>query len=159
MGAIATFDYGAWVARYPEFAAVTSVTAAGYFAEAGIYHDNTRCGLVCDETTQTYLMYMVTAHIAARYSQSAGSPAPGQPQNANTPVGRISSASEGSVSISTENSYPAGTAQWWQQTKYGSDYWEATKGYRTMRYVPRPSYVVNGAYMGRAGGWGGWGRW
>ena len=41
---------------------------------------------------------------------------------------------QGSVNASFDNSYPPGTVSWYQQTKYGSDYWNATKAYRTARY-------------------------
>lgn len=148
MGAVVTFSYAAWVAMFPELAAVPQVTAEGYFASACIYHSNKATGPVCDEAAQSYYLNLVTAHLAARYSNGAGSPNPGSAQNANTPVGRIASAGEGSVNASFENNYPAGTAQWWQQTKYGSDYWEATKAYRTMRYRARPTIVVDGLYAG-----------
>lgn len=149
MGVVVAFDYAAWVARYPEFAAVSQDTATGYFGEASIYHANDGGGPVKDPAVQRALLNMVTAHIAARYSQSQGSPTPGAAQDASSIVGRISSASEGSVSVQTENSYPPGSAQWWQQTKYGSDYWNATKAYRTMRYRASPRPVVDGAYAGR----------
>lgn len=150
------FSYANWIARYPEFAAVSQPTANQYFAEATIYQRNDGGGPVCDPTVQSALLNMVTAHIAARYSQSQDSPAPGAPQDANTPVGRISSASEGSVSIQTENQYPPGSAQWWQQTKYGSDYWNATKPYRTMRYRASPGRFSGSAiYAGRSGFWPG----
>lgn len=154
MGVIVTFNYAAWVARYPEFAAVSQDTATLYFGEASIYHANDGGGPVADPNVQSALLNMVTAHIAARYSQAQGSPVPGQPQDANTPVGRIASASEGSVSAQFENLYPPGSAQWWQQTKYGSDYWNATKPYRTMRYRASPGrQFYTGIYAGRSGGW------
>ena len=38
--------------------------------------------------------------------------------------------------MQTENLYPPGSAQWWQQTKYGAAFWAATSQYRGMRYVP-----------------------
>lgn len=142
MGVVVTFNYAGWVARYPEFSAVAEATADAYFAEACIYHNNTLTGLVCDEAAQRTYLNMMTAHIAARYSAGTS------PQPSNTPVGRLSSATEGSVSSSFENSYPPGTAQWFQQTKYGSDYWNATKAYRTARYRAFVTPVVNGLYGG-----------
>lgn len=154
MGVVVTFDYAAWVARYQEFSAVSSATADQYFAEACIYHNNTPAGPVCNEAAQRVYLNMMTAHIAARYSNGAGSPNPGSPQNPNTPVGRIASAGEGSVNASFENSYPPGTAQWFQQTKYGSDYWNATKAYRSAQYRPYVTPVVNGIYTGGPYGYG-----
>ena len=47
-------------------------------------------------------------------------------------VGRISSATEGSVSISSDYlSSPTALAQWLNQTPYGADYYAMTAQYRT----------------------------
>ena len=47
-------------------------------------------------------------------------------------VGRISSATEGSVSISTDYlSSPTALAQWLNQTPYGAEYYALTARYRT----------------------------
>lgn len=148
MGVVVAFDYAAWIARYPELAAVSEATAKEYFAEACVYHNNTPTGPVCVAASQSVFLNMVTAFIAARYSNGAGSPNPGSPQDPNTPVGRIASAGEGSVSASFENNYAPGSAQFFQQNKYGSDYWNATKAYRMMRYRARPTVVVDGLYAG-----------
>jgi hypothetical protein len=59
------------------------------------------------------------------------------------PPGRISSASEGSVSAAFDMNVPPGSAQWWAQTKYGSDYWLAMAPYRTMQYRPGPRRVFS----------------
>lgn len=139
MSAIATFNYSTWVARYPEFnGTVNEATAGLYFGEAGLYLNNVGGGQVCDPATQQALMYMMTAHIAALNMQQCGN------DSASGIVGRISSASEGSVSVSVENDYPAGSPQWYQQTKYGSAFWAATARFRTARYFPslvgRPTY-------------------
>lgn len=164
MGVIVAFNYStpgdplnpAWVLRYPEFAAVTEPIATGYWNEATIYHANDGSGPVLTEAIQRTLLNMVTAFIAARYSQSQGSPVPGAAQDANGLVGRVSSASEGSVSVQTENMYPPGSAQFWQQNKYGADYWNATKAYRTMRYRASPGRFSGSAiYAGRSGFWPG----
>lgn len=157
MGAIVAFSYAAWAARYPEFAAVSQDTATAYFGEACIYHSNNGSGPVDDPAVQSALLNMVTAHIAARYSQSQGSPVPGAAQDANSMVGRISSASEGSVSVSAEYASDAsGSMAWFLQTKYGADYWNATKAYRTMRYRASPGRPVSsGLYYGRSGFWPG----
>lgn len=157
MGVVVAFSYAAWVARYPEFSAVSEATATAYFAEACIYHRNDITGVVNDATIQSALLNMVTAHIAARYSQSQGSPNPGAAQDANSPVGRINSASEGSVSVQTEYaSETPGSMAWFAQSKYGADYWAATKAYRSMRYRASPTVVVNGAYPSRPYGSGFW---
>lgn len=130
---VGVFVYTDWVTRYPEFTVVSSPTAQAYWNEATIYWNNTsnRVSLV---STQTLLLYMLTAHIAALYSQSQNDPSPGSAQDANTPVGRISNASEGSVSAAFQYD-STNPEQWFAQTKYGASFWAATRQYRTARYV------------------------
>ena len=138
MGVRVSFDYAGWIARYPEFALVNEPTANAYFAEAQVYHDNSGVGEPTDATVQLVLLNMMTAHIASRYAIIAGvAPSP--------LVGRISSATEGSVSVGVEgfgNALP-GSQVWFSQTKYGLDYWFATTPYRTMRYVPGPRRIFD----------------
>jgi hypothetical protein len=88
---------------------------------------------------------MLVAHIAVL--NAAQPKAGGQPMQ--PLVGRISGATEGSVSVQIQNDYPPGTAQWFQSTRYGSAYFAATAGYRTMRYR-----VPTCAPFGRFGGFG-----
>jgi len=129
MSGIVTFDYGAWSARYPELAASVNATLAGaYFAEAGLYCDNTDCSRIWDVNARALLLNMVVAHIAALNATING-------QAASPLVGRISNATEGSVSVQTQMDYPPGSAQWFVQTRYGAAFWAATAQYRTMRYI------------------------
>lgn len=129
MGVTVTFDYAAWVARYPEFTSVPEPLAAQYFAEATAFHANDGTGPVNSATLQRVYLNMVTAHIAARYAVRDGK----QPSDL---VGKIQSASEGSVSVSVESdSGPsAGSHAWYTQTKYGNDYLAATAQYRGPLY-------------------------
>ena len=128
MGAAVSFNPSAFAVRYPELQGVGTAQLAAFFSEAGLYHANDGSGPVSDAGQQLILMNMATAHIAALNAlDSNGNPV-------SPLVGRISSASEGSVSVSVQNDYPPGSAQWWQTTKYGSSYWAATVGYRTMQY-------------------------
>ena len=127
MGVIVSFDYAGWMARYPEFANVTQPQAQGYFNEATLYHRNDGQGPVNNPASQDLFLKMLTAHIAALYAPDL------QGQPASTIVGRIASASEGSVSVSADMKGPE-SAEWYYQTKYGTSYWNATKQYRTMRY-------------------------
>lgn len=139
MGIKVSFDYGGWIARYPEFALVNEPTANAYFAEAQIYHDNSGSPYgPTDATVQLALLNMMTAHIAQRYAIIAGvAPSP--------LVGRISNASEGSVSVGVEgfNANAPGSQAWFLQTKYGADYWFATTAYRTMHYVTGPRRIFD----------------
>ena len=148
MGAVATFNYTAWVARYPEFSAVSQSTAQEYFNEACLYLDNTGCGLIPAASTQLTLLNMLTAHIAQLNFAQNGIPA-------SPLVGRIANASEGSVSVQAENNYAPGTPQWYQQTRYGSAFWAATQVYRTMAPTIKRTRNMD-AYSG-GNGWPGWG--
>ena len=133
MDGVVVFNYGNWIARYSEFAQyVTDVVAQMYFNEACLYCDNTAQSLVTDWSVggqRDMLLGMLTAHIAAL---NAPLGAPSSPL-----VGRIASAGQGSVNVSTQNEYPAGSVQWYQQTKYGSAFWNATKRFRAFRYVAK----------------------
>jgi len=138
---VVEFDPISWNTRYPELAAFVNPTLAqAYFAEATLYLDNTPCSIVpysdADPTTRPMLLNMLTAHIAALNAALNGT--------ASSPlVGRISSGTEGSVSVQTDNQYPPGSVQWYQQTKYGAAYWAATGRFRSMRYVPGPVPVLD----------------
>lgn len=136
MGVIVAFDVTKWKTRYPEFAGVADATAQEYFDEATIYHANNGSGPVATAGTQSTLLNMLTAHIAARYATVGGV----APSNL---VGRIASATQGSVTVAAD--YGTTTSEqeaWYNQTKYGADYWRATAQFRTFR-------VVLGARAGR----------
>jgi len=128
MGAVATFSFPTFAARYPEFATLDPVLVGLYFTEAGLYLANDGTGPVADVPTQTLLTLMLVAHIAKLNATIVGRAPSGL-------VGRISSASEGSVSVSTDNGPATASAAWFQQTAYGSAFWSATARYRLMRYV------------------------
>lgn len=135
---VATFNYPIWAAVYPELSvSVPQMQAQGYWEQAQLYCDNTPQSVVRDLTQRSVLLGMLTAHIAALRA-----PLNGQPSS--PLVGRISNATQGSVSVATQFDQPAGSAQWFAQTKYGAAYWQATVQYRSMRYVPGPQPFRNG---------------
>lgn len=128
---VVAFDSALFKARYPEFAAVDNALLSACFDDAGLYLSNTDASPVQNVAKRTSLLNMLTAHIA--FIGGALS-ADGQPR----PVGRVSSASEGSVSASFESATP-GTAAWFQQSQYGAAFWQATLYLRTMRYRSCPT--------------------
>lgn len=134
MGAIATFDWTVFSTRYPEFAYIGEPLATAYWEEATLYHDNTGVGPVGDATAQRLYLNMLTAHIAMMNSGLEG-------QGPSGLVGRVSSATEGSVSVSVENNYPPGTVQWYQTTRYGSAYYAAVSKYRRALYIGGPNML------------------
>lgn len=127
--AIVVFDVAAFRERYPEFDAVSETLLNAYFTEATIYLDNTDRSLVADVAVRAVFLNMLVAHIAALNSGVNGEKASGL-------VGRVASASEGSVSVSTDAGPSSASSWWYLQTPYGAAYWQATAPYRTVRYVP-----------------------
>lgn len=129
--AIVAFDWIAWSTRYPELAAyVAQPQAQAFFNEAQLYLDNTDTSPVTNVATRAVLLNMVTAHIAA-LNASLG--APSSPL-----VGRISNATEGSVTVSAEMNLAPGSSQWFAQTKYGIAFWQSTVRFRMFRYIQGP---------------------
>lgn len=130
--AIVVFDISAFRARYPEFASVSDDLLNAYFAEATVYLNNTDCSPVSDVAVRAVYLNMLVAHIAELNPAANGGKSTGL-------VGRVASASEGSVSVSLAD-VPQSQASWWYlQTPYGAAYWQATAAYRTVRYVPGAS--------------------
>lgn len=157
MGVVISPDYNGFVLRYPQFVSpggsqpVTEALYDLYFNEATIYQANNGAGPITDSGRALMLMQMLIAHIAALNTATSDG------QDASPIVGRVSNATEGSVTVASENNYPPGTVQWYQQTKFGSAWWAATAQYRTMRYLPGPVMGVpagQGRMFGRGCGFG-----
>ncbi len=149
MGVVVTFNYAAWIARYPEFTSVGQPLAQLYFDEATIYCRNDGGGPVSTAAIQSTLLNMLTAHIA-KISQ------PVDGVNPSGLVGRIAHAQEGSVNVQTEYTGPQpGTRAWYDQTIYGAAYWTATAQYRNMRYSAGNVFIAAG-YGGPFGPRRGW---
>jgi hypothetical protein len=91
---VALFSSAVFLARYPEFTAAYNANPSLFsslFIEAGLYLNNTDCSVVQDVNLRGLLLNMLTAHIAFIGGVLN---ADGQPK----PVGRVSGASQGSVS-------------------------------------------------------------
>ena len=144
MGVQVPFVYATWAARYPEFEKTASEAQAQlFFNEATVYHANDGTGPVNNALLQSTYLNMLTAHIAQLAVGSSRS-APG------AIVGRITNASEGSVSVQTEYSTdPSEQLAFFSQTPYGAAYWAATKGYRTMLYRANPARRVDPWFVRR----------
>ena len=138
--AVAQFDYAAWAAMFPELAgSVTSPIAASYFTIAQLLVDNTDCSPVADVNARLIMLDYVVAHLASLsgYPLQPGQTVP-QPRDL---VGRTSSATEGTVSVSTDYGAMRENSAWWMQTQYGAIFWQLTRQFRTMHYVaPMPRY-------------------
>lgn len=157
MTAAVTFDYTAFIARYPEFTLVLQPMATEFFNEAGLYCANDACNPAFGAGILPTLLNMLTAHIAWI---NAPRNAQGQPdstgtQTASSLVGRINTATEGSVSVGSEFKGDGGPTQdWYLQTKYGAAFWAASAQFRTMRYIPAIPVIAGGVYPLVLAGWG-----
>ena len=157
---IAVFVWADWAVLYPELVGPTQTPpgtgtrtqaqVTGYFLLAGLYLNNTPCSVVQNIPVRTMLLYMVTAHIAALAARQAAEP------DGNAIVGRISDATQGSVSVSADVGTTNNNQAWFYQTQYGMSFWQATAAYRAGgRYKPgRVPYlgVSRVGYGGRFGG-------
>lgn len=117
--------------RYPEFSAVSDSYLQSCFNEATLYLSNDDCSVVQDLNVRKTLLWMLTAHIA--FTGGALNP-----DKTPSPPGRLSSATEGSVSISTEYNISENAA-WFAQSAYGAAFWQATLRFRQFRYFARPT--------------------
>lgn len=142
MGAVAVPNYATWAALFPEFSNVSDEQYAMFFDLATQYCRNDGGGPVSSVTIQTRLMSLMTAHITALLA------GPASADGASQLVGRISSATEGSVTVAAEMPDANANSAWFLQTKYGALWWQATAAYRTMRYRgPRgPNGTTVGIY-------------
>jgi hypothetical protein len=160
---VVTFDNAAWIAQFPDFAAVGATLGQSYFNRASLLCANDSCnpayGLDGTGSMLGTLLYLLTSHIAwlnAPRDANGNPAASGQP--ASPIVGRIDQASEGSVSVHAdmgEANAGSPSQAWYMQTKWGSEYWASTAGIRTGRYVGRPTIVPGPAYFGRGIGFRG----
>lgn len=131
---VIVFDPVAFLATYPEFSTapntVSQARATLMFtiAENAIL-DNTDGSPVMDPNYRTQLFYMLVAHLLLLFGTSD------TPTLNNAPPGRISSATQGTVTSQFEYIIPQGSAMaaWFLQTKYGALFWTATARFRSAR--------------------------
>lgn len=134
MTGVVQFNYTTWSVFYSKLAAkITRELAELIFEMAELYCDNTPCSPVQNLKQRSMLLNMLVAHIAIiNYGANGNDPSP--------LVGRISQATEGTVSVTAANDYPPGTAQWYQTTTYGSQFYAATGQFRTGFYMAPAGY-------------------
>lgn len=125
------FDVTSFKTRYPEFNAVSEAKLQACFTEATLYLSNADDSPVTDLIRRALFLNMLTAHIAYIGGSLNADSMP-------NPVGRVSNASEGSVSIGLDFATP-GTAAWFSQSQYGAAFWQATLSLRRFRYISRPT--------------------
>ena len=147
-----SFSYSDWIALFPQF----GVTTPGYTAltESQVtdvilplaeqYCQGVLCATQNKPALQTQFLNLMVAHIAQLLFGSSNQPLSGL-------VGRVTDASQGSVSVSVEFPTTPDNA-WFLQTTYGALFWQLSLPFRLGRYVPKPTPQpqFGGGYRG---GW------
>lgn len=150
-----SFDYSFFQRRYPDLAHwVSPDMGQMYFDLATLYLDPSDGGAsgyvqgygptgcyavgnpVRNVAQRQILLGLLTAHIATLQAPLNGQASPAT-------VGRVSSATEGSVSVSFDLPSMPG-AEWFGLTKWGQLAWQAMAPYRTARYIPGPGAMSRG---------------
>ena len=135
------FDYAKWTTSFPELSGIVEGEAAEYFAQASeLFFNN--LGWPGSLPQAARLLNLLTAHIAWLFAarDESGRPVTGGTQDPPALVGRITNASEGSVSVQAEwqaGSNASPSQAWFLQSRYGGMYWQATAALRTAIYIPR----------------------
>lgn len=147
-----TFNYAVWVVRFPVFANVSEPLAQAFFDDAGLLCTNSRQNPAFPNGTLPALLNLLTAHIAWLEAPRDANDLPASTGTPASPlVGRISSATQGSVSVQTDaGDANAGSPSeaWYLQTTWGAFYWAATAQYRTGHYLARPTIVPGTIFPG-----------
>ena len=144
-----TFNYDTWIQTFPEFVGVDQPQALMYFDLATLYFAN--CGWTACLPQAPTLLNLLTAHITQLLAPQCNGNASSTGNQPNSSlVGRISNASEGSVSVGVElNPSGSPSESFFTQTKYGLLFWPATAQFRTGRYIARPTIVGPPIFGGR----------
>lgn len=160
--AVVSYDDADFKGLFPEFSNCTQQQGQSWFLRAGALCANAASNPLVRQGGGTYWMlqqalYLLTAHIGyldAPRDQN-GNPT-GQGGSVSQIVGRITSASQGSVSVSADmKSGGTFSEAYYMQTKYGADYWELTKAIRTFQYFATPTVVPGPRGFRGSGGFGG----
>jgi len=130
--AVVAFDTGTFYLRFPELAGVSPSQLTFYFQLAGDFVNNTDCSIVpyCPPTVlaREDALYLTVAHLAKLFGTNAGiSPSP--------IVGRIDTATEGSVSVGATVDIKSQSAQWWLSSVYGFAVWQLLAPWRSALYI------------------------
>jgi hypothetical protein len=143
--AIVSFNYPNWIASFPEMAGCSPTQGQAFFDRADSFFANDACNpaIVLGETRFTRMLYLMTSHLAFLYAPRDANGNPAQSGSPSSPlVGRLNSASEGSVSVGSEWKGAEAGEEFYIQTKYGAEFWQAMAPFRTFRYAAQPTVVA-----------------
>lgn len=131
--AIVVFDPSQFKTAFPEFAAVPDARLTLLFnmATASLI-DNTDASIVVDVVQRASMLDLAVAHLLTLFGTTVAGTGNAGPSGV---VGRLSSATEGSVSSSFEMNVPVSPGSaWWNQTQYGAMFWVMMAPFRSFRY-------------------------
>jgi hypothetical protein len=138
---VVVFSAAAFKVAFPQFAATADAVLNLAFSVAQLQLNNTCGSRVCNAAERETLLNLLVAHIA-QLMPTAGSAGL---------VGRVSDATEGSVSVSTDMGTIVYGQAYYMQTQWGAMYWQSTAKYRTARYIPPPPVCADVAAAGPFG--------
>ena len=151
MGTPVQFNYANWIAAFPQLSNINATQAGNFFTFATLYWNNSG-GWTTNVPQAAMLLDLLTAHIAFLWAPRDDNGNPASTGSFPPPaiVGRISSATEGSVTVQTEYDSNAGSPSeaWYTQTQYGAAYWAATAPFRSAVYVRTPFLPPQAASFG-----------
>ncbi len=131
--AVVVFDPAEFKLQFPQFVNVNNATLEFYFDEASLYLTNDSGSAIENLNRRKRLLYLLTAHLAILFGALN--------TNGSIPVvGRVESATEGSVSASFKYDAPF-TMEWFIQTQYGAAFWQSTSSDRGFRYFSSPQVM------------------
>ena len=125
MSGVVVFDLLKFRKLFPKIS-TTDDQLDMFFVEACLLCNNTENSNIRNLQEREILLFLLTAHIATLQMRI---------DSGNDSVGRITSASEGSVSVALDNGQTTHSEKWYQQTAYGARYWVLTKRYRSLFYI------------------------
>lgn len=132
--AVVVFDPAAFKLAFPQFANAADGQLTALFTMIGFsLIDNTDGSIVVNVDQRAAMMNLLMAHLLTLfgYTTATGTVTPGTGA-----VGRVASATEGTVSTSLGYNVPAGASEaWYSQTPYGAMYWVMTAPFRSFHYV------------------------
>lgn len=137
---VVVFDVDKFREAYPS-AKGTDTQLNNAFIKAGMLLRNDKHSCVCNLAEREMLLWLLVAHMDTLQANI---------DEGNSAVGRASSASEGSVSVSLDYGTATNGEKWYTQTPYGAEYWALTSRYRSFLYTlgVAPMPVWRGGYYG-----------
>lgn len=125
MDGVVVFDPAEFRDLYPSVKG-TDAQLEMHFKFAVWLLGNNECSLVKDLDMRKHFLYLLVAHMATLDQRT---------EEGNSVVGRVSSATEGTVSIGLDYGEMNDNARWYLQTPYGAKYWQMMKQFRSMLYL------------------------